>query len=330
MKKYGLIGKILALTGALLLLCSCVVTQPKEYDGDGGYTPEISLTVSTASYELKIPADWSYTVYPGEELSFTKNNEAVGGVETTAYFADQPLSGILPVHSSELKTEELTGFSLEGYKLKLLLSQPAVTGDSSASEQLRYVFVSGNSAYHIYFDSGKVSDAVANTVAKSFILNNGGKVIKTDTGTYTGQVDNNSIEIRISGVQDESIAHRVFKISDEVRPTFEGMALEEGDMIKFQYYDVENQQPVLVSIERMVTNDESAEEPEIVTLTGKIKYNEVESGFYELEGYRLTGDFDFERYQNQTVTVTGEVDDSPSIYMVKTLKVSKIEVESGK
>jgi len=60
--------------------------------------------------------------------------------------------------------------------------------------------------------------------------------IKTDSGSYVGQADNNSIEIRISGVQDDKLAFRVFKISDEVRPTFESLSLKTDDEIKFSFY----------------------------------------------------------------------------------------------
>lgn len=75
--------------------------------------------------------------------------------------------------------------------------------------------------------------------------------IKTDSGSYVGQVDNNSIEIRISGVQDDEMAFRVYKISDEVRSIFESLSLNENDEVKFSYYQEEIGQPVLVEIERI-------------------------------------------------------------------------------
>jgi len=75
--------------------------------------------------------------------------------------------------------------------------------------------------------------------------------IKTGSGSYVGQADNNSIEIRISGVQDDKLAFRVFKISDEVRPTFESLSLKEDDEVKFSYYEQAIGQPVLTKIERI-------------------------------------------------------------------------------
>lgn len=75
--------------------------------------------------------------------------------------------------------------------------------------------------------------------------------IKTGSGSYVGQADNNSIEIRISGVQDDKLAFRVFKISDEVRPTFESLSLKKDDEVKFSYYEQAIGQPVLTKIERI-------------------------------------------------------------------------------
>ena len=75
--------------------------------------------------------------------------------------------------------------------------------------------------------------------------------IKTDSGSYVGQADNNSIEIRISGVQDNKLAFRVFKISEEVRQTFESLSLKTDDGIKFSYYEQAIGQPVLTKIEKI-------------------------------------------------------------------------------
>lgn len=81
--------------------------------------------------------------------------------------------------------------------------------------------------------------------------NNSSLTIKTDSGSYVGQADNNSVEIRISGVQDNELAFRVFKISEEVRLTFESLSLNKDDQVKFSYYEEDIGQPVLVKIERI-------------------------------------------------------------------------------
>lgn len=75
--------------------------------------------------------------------------------------------------------------------------------------------------------------------------------IKTDTGVYQGLADQNSLEIRITGIQDESLAYRVFQISDEVRPILEKLNLQKDDKVKIQYYERNVGQPVLVAIEKI-------------------------------------------------------------------------------
>lgn len=74
-----------------------------------------------------------------------------------------------------------------------------------------------------------------------------GPEVQTDTGTYTGQVDSHSIEIRISGVQDESAAYRVFSIL-ELGDAFGELELTEGTEVKFEYYEPQEGQPVLVTL----------------------------------------------------------------------------------
>jgi len=74
---------------------------------------------------------------------------------------------------------------------------------------------------------------------------------KIDSGTYTGRADMNFIEIRISGVQPDEKAYRVFRLNEELRETFDEYGIEEGDQVKFSYYDDENGQGVIVSIVKL-------------------------------------------------------------------------------
>lgn len=76
--------------------------------------------------------------------------------------------------------------------------------------------------------------------------------ILTDSGTYVGQIDNNSIEIKIkiSGVPEEKAAN-AFRFTDTSKATFNSLELQEGDTVKFQYYVNEDEQNILISIERI-------------------------------------------------------------------------------
>lgn len=80
---------------------------------------------------------------------------------------------------------------------------------------------------------------------------NGNKVeVKTDSGRYQGQADNNFIEIKISGVPDEK-ATKVFMLSEKVKEKFSELKLKTGDEVKFQYYENEHAQPVIVDITKI-------------------------------------------------------------------------------
>ena len=73
----------------------------------------------------------------------------------------------------------------------------------------------------------------------------------TDSGTYVGQIDANSIEIEISGVpQDE--AAKAFQLKEELKDDFEGKhGLQSGDKVRFTYFIDEYQRPILMTIEKI-------------------------------------------------------------------------------
>ena len=73
---------------------------------------------------------------------------------------------------------------------------------------------------------------------------------KQDSGRYIGQVDSNSIEIRISGVPD-SIDPKVFRLSDDVKTQFNSYNLKTNDQIKFTYQENAHGQAVIVQISRI-------------------------------------------------------------------------------
>jgi len=70
---------------------------------------------------------------------------------------------------------------------------------------------------------------------------------KKDSGRYVGQIDNNSIEIKISGVPD-SIAAKAFRLSEEVKVKFARYALKTNDQIRFTYSLNEYGQGVITEI----------------------------------------------------------------------------------
>lgn len=77
-----------------------------------------------------------------------------------------------------------------------------------------------------------------------------GMETKTDSDSYQGQADSNFIEIKISGVPDK-LASKVFMLSEEVKAGFEKLNLQKDNNIRFEYFENENKQKVIVKIEKI-------------------------------------------------------------------------------
>lgn len=74
--------------------------------------------------------------------------------------------------------------------------------------------------------------------------------VRIDTGKFSGMIDANFFEVQISGVP-ESIAARVFMLTDESREKFDELELEPDDELKIHYYVNDQEQMVVVDIEKM-------------------------------------------------------------------------------
>lgn len=73
---------------------------------------------------------------------------------------------------------------------------------------------------------------------------------KQDSGSYQGQIDSNSIEIKISGVP-ENIAYRAFQLSEAVKEGFDKLDLQPGDQVRFTYTEEEGKQPIISEINKI-------------------------------------------------------------------------------
>jgi len=74
--------------------------------------------------------------------------------------------------------------------------------------------------------------------------------IKNDTGRYTGQIDNNFIEIRISGVPEE-VSARSFMLSEDIKAEFDKYGLKKDDEVSFAYKTNDNNQNIIIEIKKL-------------------------------------------------------------------------------
>ena len=68
--------------------------------------------------------------------------------------------------------------------------------------------------------------------------------VKTGTGRYNGQIDSNSIEIKLSGVP----APQAFRFSDPIRENFDTLKLNAGDTVKVNYLVNEHGQNIILEL----------------------------------------------------------------------------------
>lgn len=73
---------------------------------------------------------------------------------------------------------------------------------------------------------------------------------KTDSGRYVGQIDNNSIEVKISGVPD-SQPPRVFRLDEAAKAQLASLNLKTNDDVKFDYYLNAYGQSIITQISKM-------------------------------------------------------------------------------
>jgi len=133
------------------------------------------------------------------------------------------------------------------YHEKILTRTNSAELEEIARQKAQNYFISGSKTGS---DSiGKETSSPANT-SKPTIRDGD---IQKGTGTYTGQIDSNSIEMNLLKSAGESEA-AAFRISDGVRASFEKLNLKKGDSVEFEYTTNGYGQNVLMSIKKISTS----------------------------------------------------------------------------
>lgn len=72
-----------------------------------------------------------------------------------------------------------------------------------------------------------------------------GEKIRTDCGTYVGQIDANSIEIKVNG------ENKAFQLSERVKENFAQIGLQTDDKVVFSYVPRANDQLMIIDIKKI-------------------------------------------------------------------------------
>ncbi|MEL7566264.1 MAG: hypothetical protein AAGU27_15455 [Dehalobacterium sp.] len=72
-----------------------------------------------------------------------------------------------------------------------------------------------------------------------------GEKIRTDAGTYVGQIDANSIEIKVNGEP------QAFQLSERLKEKFAELGLKTDDRVVFSYIPRANEQMMIIDIKKI-------------------------------------------------------------------------------
>jgi len=75
--------------------------------------------------------------------------------------------------------------------------------------------------------------------------------MSTGSGTYVGQIDANSVEIKVSGAPEDT-ASKAFQLEEKLKDNFEEKhGLQSGDEVEFSYFVDEYERPILKTIKKI-------------------------------------------------------------------------------
>lgn len=66
-----------------------------------------------------------------------------------------------------------------------------------------------------------------------------------DTAVYTGRIDNNSVEMELKGNP------QAFQLTEELMESWDSLGFAEGDELKIQYQERENDRPILLDAQKI-------------------------------------------------------------------------------
>jgi len=131
-------------------------------------------------------------------------------------------------------------YDFSGIPEEVMLDQPAEIIDNRTFVPLRFIFER--------FDALVSWEKEGRLVLIESEISYDKEII--DTGTYVGQIDNNFVEIKISGVPEE-IGTKSFQLSDELKERFDSLGLKTNDTVRFTYISRENENRLLLNIEKI-------------------------------------------------------------------------------
>ncbi|MHB1126991.1 MAG: protease complex subunit PrcB family protein [Bacillota bacterium] len=219
------------LAGALLIYSGCAkktVDQPQP---------------GPVAFQIVDPSSEFFQQLPGELVKWYEENYRSSGLYTRTVDGDT----YILLSAGEKPTG---GYAVEEFKLNGTAGEINVTASlrvPGAEDIVTQALTYPHILVQVKEDQRQIR--LDSFVDKSLESEDPGEN-KQDSGTYTGQIDGNSIEIKISGVPDQ-LAARAFRLGEQVKKEFESYQLKTGDQVLFTYYANENGQQVITDIKKI-------------------------------------------------------------------------------
>lgn len=105
-----------------------------------------------------------------------------------------------------------------------------------------FIFIFGMGFGFIYPHVGEMlssNDEVVELVGAK------GEHIRTDAGTFVGQIDNNSIEIKVNNEP------KAFQLSERMKENIQQIGLQTDDRVVFSYVPKEKDQLMIIDLKKM-------------------------------------------------------------------------------
>ncbi|MHB1420593.1 MAG: protease complex subunit PrcB family protein [Bacillota bacterium] len=223
---------LIALIGAMLLLSSCTTKKAEQLNTQTGPVAYQVLDTSSDSFEQ----------LPGDVVMWYEDNYRKLDLHSLIINEDEYVllsAGEKPTGGFSIEEFQLNGLADE---IQVAASLRAPGAEDIVTQALTYphllVKIKADQR-QLTFQGFKGNTGTSNS-----------SEIKQDSGTYTGQIDGNSIEIEISGVPKQNAA-RAFRFNEQVKNGFDSYQLETGDQVLFSYYVNNNDQQVITKIEKI-------------------------------------------------------------------------------
>lgn len=235
--------KLLALMLMVLLVCVACGTDDNGSGGEPAAKPEL-VTGPLEFQVVDVNSDEFDQLYSDEEFSqwYSEGYEAEGA---DTFATEEALYILLSAGEKSTGGYSIDNVIVVGTEDSIELTADLhVPGpDSLVTQGITYPHV----LLKLAPDNRVIAFEEFNEITTKEMTN---QETPTATGTFVGQIDSNSIEIKVSGVS-EDVASKAFQLEESTYDFENDFGVKSGDQVEFTYFEDENGRLILKTIEKI-------------------------------------------------------------------------------